>query len=251
MRTLFATILCLNTLTAQPKQQRRAPDSKTLQVEGSARTYLLTQPVQRSQAIPVVIVLHGAGGSGEKVARFTRLHTSPFIRTALVVYPDNLGQNNDIAFLKTLIEELLKTDKALDRTRIFAVGINNGGSFAMRLGCELNDKIAAVASVGGPFPKSLQQTCKPADPVPVLYFQSGVAGEETFEFWSKTNQCSGVPLIEDRSGETPAKIHIAKKCKEGSEVRWIRASTVSDGWQAETAKEIATFLSRFHRAPRF
>ena len=178
--------------------------------------------------------------------------TAPFIRSALVINPDDLGQNNDVAFLKALLEELLKTDRALDRTRIVAVGINTGGSVAMRLGCELNDKIAAVASVGGPLPKSLQQTCKPADPLPVLYFQAGDASEETFEFWSKTNQCSGAPLIEDRSGgETPAKIHIAKKCKEGSEVREIRAAAMNNGWQAETAKEIATFLSRFHRAPRF
>jgi poly(3-hydroxybutyrate) depolymerase len=265
MHCILAAILAFGLcLFAQPAN-RRAPEVRTLNVAGISRTYLLAQPVQRLQAIAVVLVFHASGGSGERAARMTRLHTAPYFRSALVVYPDGLEQGwnhaSDVAFVSQLIDDLLRSDKALDRTRIYAAGINNGGSFAMRLGCELNAKIAAIASIGGPLLNKHESTCKPVDPVPLVYFAaaggaadaSALTAEETFRFWRSANQCgTDPPAIEEKIGETAAKAAIARKCKEASEVRWVQAQgTLQQGWQSDTAKEAAAFLSRFRRTPRF
>jgi polyhydroxybutyrate depolymerase len=263
---LLVLLASVAVLQSQPRLQQARAATKTITVNGQARAYLVAEPAQRSLAIPIVIAFHGTGGSGERVARVTRLHTSPFIRTALVVYPEGLDQRwnhaDDVLFVKALIDELVKADKDLDRTRVFAMGIHSGGAFAMRLGCELNDKIAAVASIGGGLPAALQKSCKPTDPLPVLYFHGdNVPGDndatpilkpaETFVFWRAANGCKTDPVIEDRVGDTPAKVNISKNCREASEVRWIQAGVMKQGWQAETAKEIAVFFSRFRRTPRF
>ena len=61
----------------------------------------------------------------------------------------------DVDFIAKMIEELEST-YLIDRARICATGISNGGIMAARLACELSDKIAGVAIVAGSMPRSIQ-----------------------------------------------------------------------------------------------
>jgi polyhydroxybutyrate depolymerase len=56
---------------------------------------------------------------------------------------------------------------------VFATGLSNGGIMTYRVACELSDRIAAIAPVGGPlqFP-----ACNPTHPVAVMHFH-GTADE--------------------------------------------------------------------------
>ncbi len=60
------------------------------------------------------------------------------------------SRNNvdDVTFARTLIEEL-ELDYAIDRNRIYATGISNGGMFTYLLGSRLSDVLAAIAPVAG------------------------------------------------------------------------------------------------------
>lgn len=55
----------------------------------------------------------------------------------------------------------------VDPDRVFATGISNEAFLAHRLGCELADRIAAIAPVAG---GNLMLVCDPARPVSVLQF---------------------------------------------------------------------------------
>ena len=63
---------------------------------------------------------------------------------------------DDVAFLRGVLDDLAR-HALVDERRVFAAGLSNGGHMAMRLGCELGDRISAVAVVAGPrLPTSFQ-----------------------------------------------------------------------------------------------
>lgn len=55
---------------------------------------------------------------------------------------------DDLAFVNALLETLDYT-LCIDWNRVYAAGHSNGGMFAYRLGCEMADRLAAIASVSG------------------------------------------------------------------------------------------------------
>ena len=73
---------------------------------------------------------------------------------------------DDIGFVNAMLDEL-EAKLCIDKRRIFATGISNGGMLAYRLACELSERIAAIAPVAATLVTS---PCKPPRPVPVLAF---------------------------------------------------------------------------------
>jgi polyhydroxybutyrate depolymerase len=53
-----------------------------------------------------------------------------------------------LAYFRALLDDI-DGSVAIDRTRVFATGISNGGAMSHRLGCKLSDRIAGIAPVGG------------------------------------------------------------------------------------------------------
>ena len=47
-------------------------------------------------------------------------------------------------------------------------GVSNGAKMSLRLGCELTDRITAIAPVIGSMPESLVSGCAPTRPIPIL-----------------------------------------------------------------------------------
>ena len=104
----------------------------------------------------------------------------------VVAYPDGLyhrwndGRNDatsrssaervdDVLLISTLIDHL-KELYSIDTNRVFATGMSNGGMMTERLGCELSDKIAAIAAVAGSLPQALADAT-PARPFAAADFQ--------------------------------------------------------------------------------
>jgi len=126
--------------------------------------------------LPVVLLLHGAGGSGgaflddagwsAEAARSGFLAVAP---TGLPAKPElgadflnnprlwNSGQFppdrprsrvDDLAFLDALLDEVARR-WPVDPLRVYAAGHSNGGALAFRLAAERSERFAAVASVAG------------------------------------------------------------------------------------------------------
>lgn len=167
----------------------------TLTSGGLERSAELVIPPAYStaQKPPLVILLHGAGGSGaialEKDGWAKKANQEGF----LVVAPDGLptrvrqeanfrtnprvwnsGQLrpispramvNDVAFINQLLDEL-KTKAPYDEQRVYCVGHSNGGGMTFRLAAELSERFAAVGTVAG---QMVLDNPQPKKPVPMLY----------------------------------------------------------------------------------
>src|SRR5208282_2572641 len=166
-----------------------------LTVGQQGRTYLLHLPpvYDGKRLLPLVIVLHGGGGNAPGAVRMTGFSEKADKGGFVVVYPNGSGRlktrlltwnsgnccgyaldNNvdDVGFIRALIDELVKT-RSIDPKRVYATGMSNGGMMTYRLGCELSDKIAAIAPVAGALSV---ENCQPTNPVSVIIFH-GTADE--------------------------------------------------------------------------
>jgi polyhydroxybutyrate depolymerase len=160
--------------------------ARTITSGGRARKFLVHVPTgyDRTRQWPLAIVLHGGGGEGRKVAALTRFSELADEAGFIVVYPDavnghwNDGRGvrhfkaqregvDDVRFIATLIDRL-ERDLGVDPRRVWATGISNGAMMCHRLGCELSDRVSAIAPVAGSVPESLFSGCRPQLPVSVL-----------------------------------------------------------------------------------
>lgn len=160
---------------------------------GLTRTYLLHVPrgYSSNRSFPLVINFHGYSMSGALEARYSAMSALADRAGFVVVYPDgtpqrrplswlfprlgwNQGYNrdfpgDDVRFTNDLIA-LLSRQLCLDRQRVYAVGLSNGGGMADDLACVDAARIAAIATVAGAF-HPLPRGCHPARPLSVLAIQ--------------------------------------------------------------------------------
>lgn len=151
---------------------------------GQKREHLLYVPPSYDprKPAPLVISMHGAGGwpaQQMEVSNWNRLaDTNGFI----VVYPsgaEGAGPRiwhvdrgaelmRDVTYISKLIDELGKSYN-IDRQRIYADGLSNGGGMAFVLSCTLADRIAAVGMVAAA--QTLPWNwCAGRPPVPMIAF---------------------------------------------------------------------------------
>ncbi|MFI5287377.1 MAG: alpha/beta hydrolase family esterase [Candidatus Dormibacteria bacterium] len=163
--------------------------SKVLQVRQGAldRSARIYRAAKRARQPGLVILLHGAVGSGEEMARLTNFDAQVDRLGWIAVYPDahNPGPNggwdahaccaqsgvNDVDFVRQLIDATTRSD-AVDPSRVYVAGFSRGGMMAYRLGCELADRVAAIAVVAGNMSDRNGNIdavrCRPTAPVSLL-----------------------------------------------------------------------------------
>jgi polyhydroxybutyrate depolymerase len=122
----------------------------------------------RGERRPLLIFLHGLGGSGAEALRDPGLRALAERGRMVLVAPDgtldragrrfwNAGRAccnfdgkavDDLARLETLIDRWRQRPD-IDPARVYVVGFSNGGFMAHRLACWMDDRLAAVVSIGG------------------------------------------------------------------------------------------------------
>lgn len=145
-------------------------------VDGLERTYLLHVPADFKSPSPLVIMLHGGGGTARAASWETEWAAKAEKEGFLVVFPNALARDpgkpssfagnpqlwndgsnrfypgqkaaDDVAFIAALLDDL-SARFALDPGRVFVTGFSNGASMSFRLGAALPDRIAAIAPVAG------------------------------------------------------------------------------------------------------
>jgi len=163
-----------------------------LNVDGQLRTYLLNLPPNYGEGntFPLVVALHGTGGSAEQSERDYRLTSKSDMYNYVIVYPEgiprpgplkirtwNAGEccdyavaNNidDVEYIATLMDYLIKRYK-IDPNKVFVTGMSNGAMMAYRLACELPRRIKAIAPVSGTLMTKLPCASKS---MPILHIHS-------------------------------------------------------------------------------
>jgi polyhydroxybutyrate depolymerase len=164
-------------------------------IGGDRRNYLVHVPktYQRNIPVPLLMVLHGGGGSSTFASRVHGWQALSQREECLVVFPEAMPEDperpatfrenpriwndggtqtavakrnvDDVGYLNLVLDDVLG-NFAVDTRRIFATGFSNGGSMTFRVGVELSDRLAAIAPVAGHL---CIRDPRPARPLSMLY----------------------------------------------------------------------------------
>lgn len=261
---LFAS--CVDPADPVPVHQYRF--SGTLNVDGRTRTYVLQLPpgyYNTSEGVPLVIALHGTGGTGAQFEYDYRFSEKAAGAGFAVVYPDgiksdgflgirtwNAGgccdyameqQVDDVGFINTLLDRLTAGYR-FDSRRVYAAGMSNGGMMAYRLACELPHRITAIAAVSCSM--MVNGDCTPSRAVPVLHIHSvldnkipyyggtGIGGyyfppvDSVLSNWALKNGCTAAPQVLEDNGRY--RLTEWSSCADGTVVRCYLTQDGGHAW---------------------
>jgi len=147
-------------------------------VDQVQRSYTIHVPndYDGRQPLPVVIMLHGGGGTANAAIAETGWANKAEKEGFLAVFPEAMSRDpsqrssfvwnpqlwndgsdrfypdqkapDDVAFIDTLIDDLCSIFP-VDREQIFVTGFSNGASMCFQIGAKLSKRIAAIAPVAG------------------------------------------------------------------------------------------------------
>ena len=167
------------------------------------REFLLQVPVNAKARgpLPVLMLFHGGGGKAAGFARYSGFQALCNQAGFIGVYPQGVNKHwydaryrravppprgvDDPAFVHRLIDWVLRTQQA-DASRIYAMGMSNGGIFVQELGLLMADRLAAIASACAQLPAPLAGGFSPGAPLsimmmngtedPIVPYQGGEVG---------------------------------------------------------------------------
>jgi polyhydroxybutyrate depolymerase len=171
---------------APPADLNVSQAEHTLTVDGRERTFITQAPENPRGKLPVVFVFHGGGGRGDGLAArgFGEMVAT---ENFLAVYPTGWKNNwndgrqapriaaqvenvDDVKFVRAMVDDLEKRH-SIDRSRVFATGISNGGIFSHCLAAKAADLFAGIAPVVGGLAEPLADGFKPSHPISLLVIQ--------------------------------------------------------------------------------
>lgn len=163
--------------------------------------------------MPLVLLVHGYGGSAERFASLTKMPEQGAKRGFVVAVPDGIdgrwaldAHGADAEFLDRLVATV-EREFCIDRNRVHAVGNSLGSAFAILWSCARQDRIASIASATVEF----QLGCKRAISIesfhgtadPAVPYQDGAIGvslpgpvrgtEQNMGDWAALAGCDATP----------------------------------------------------------
>lgn len=123
--------------------------SKTVMVGGIERTYncYIPSTYDGAKSYPLFVDLHGGGSYGIGQMSNSRSDRLAEKEGFIVVAPDYLSDVNIVVDLVSAVIEDAALDYNIDKRRVYAIGISQGGNASAKLAYELTGKIAAFGIV--------------------------------------------------------------------------------------------------------
>lgn len=242
-----------------------------LRHDGLERDFIVHVPqtYRAERPVPLVLALHGGGGSMQVMARdrlyglIERSEASGWI----VAFPNGYSRlpggrfatwnagiccggardsgSDDVGFLRAVVADVQRR-LAIDPRRVFAAGMSNGGMMSYRLACEASDLFRAVASVAG---TDGTTDCRPGRPVPVFHIHakdddrvlfnggSGSASDTHADFVSVPATVDKWTRLDACTGPTQTVLQrpgvtceVRSGCAGGAEVRLCVTDTGGHAW---------------------
>ena len=220
-----------NTYADKPSEQKTV----NLTVDGNARSFIVYLPTGYNNAgkMPMIFAIHGGSGTPEGMINIANFKTIADRDKVILVYPAGIQNNwndgrpttpnqlgiNDVSFFYQMCDYMIN-NHSVDGTKIYATGISNGGFMSSRLGCELSNRIAAIAVDAATIEATtIAPNCNPGRPVPAIYIHGttdplvpftggqmtagGTAGGtvlshfQAIDKWVTINGCNSTPTITD------------------------------------------------------
>ena len=129
--------------------------SHIIEHDGLDRKFNLVLPSTLEPGAPLVVVMHGYGGSADYIQGYSGMSDVAEREGFAVVYPqgtrDQWNYNywevgyefhpqsvDDLGFIRAVVD-LVVADQGLNPDQVYATGMSNGGDMSYRLACEAAD----------------------------------------------------------------------------------------------------------------
>ena len=187
-----------------------AAGNQTIDVDGAQREYILKLPADYDANKPyrLIFAWHGLGGTAMQIASSSYGLGTRSANSAIFIAAQGLpgtGQQSglaawsntgdrDIAFTRKLLE-FAKSNYCIDVSRVFSIGMSNGGMMSNVVGCELGDSFRAIVAMSGGGPKPYAM--KPCVGQLAVWISHGNTdnnvpfsyGQMSRDQWTKANHC--------------------------------------------------------------
>jgi polyhydroxybutyrate depolymerase len=235
------------------------------------RLYTVQTPpgMSESGSYPLLILLHGAGGTGESMERSIRPHQVTDSAGFITVYPDGMEGTwtmgcqdctfaerlnaDDVPFLETLTTHLVDY-LPIDPTRVYILGHSQGGSLAYLYACTASLPVAGIAVTGSLALRDVIKECQLAEPLSLVVvhgtddpmaFYSGFGDEAPFtpvvgtvNFFVEEMNCQPQPIqteLPDSAGDfTSVTSFRFPGCDSGGGVLHYRVNGGGHSWPGDT-----------------
>jgi polyhydroxybutyrate depolymerase len=261
-----------------------ASQKRFIRHQGTSRYYLVYLPKSYNSAVPTPVVLnfHGGGGSAEGHQRTSQMNRKADSAGFIAVYPagtrrdaspvrllnrfwnigegpnghyysnsDPVSEIDDIGFVDKLLDDL-ESNFNVDKKRVYATGLSNGGILTHLLACKLSHRIAAIAPVAAPYWGYPDQCNKAKGLISVILFHGTsdvcapydggisqcssrkaidrifISARETADIWIAKNNCDGNAKINYQRGEVTCETHDA--CTDDSAVTFCTIDGGGHTW---------------------
>jgi polyhydroxybutyrate depolymerase len=237
---------------------------------GRERTYRLFVPTgyDSRTPLPLVLDLHGSGGTAERQAATSRFEELAARERVLVAtlqagaeanrwnVPVTSERPDDVRYVSDVIDDVAKR-ACLDERRVYATGFSGGARMSSLLACRLGNRIAAIAPMAGlRWPGRCEGRAVPvltfhglADPQNTYDGHVAARGGEWLESvpealagWAKHNGCDGDAVLDDPPG--PLSTLSYGGCD--ADVRLVRIDGLAHAWvrnEVDATVEMWRFFS--------
>jgi polyhydroxybutyrate depolymerase len=157
---------------------------------------------------------------------------------------------DDVAFLNQMLDQLA-IKYSVDIHRIYATGLGDGGIMALRVGCSMADRVAAIAPVDAALPKTM--ICLPSRPVPALFingtedpiipyeggnYKAGqfhvLSAEDSAKSWARFDRCEEKPaqdkILPLQKGGKETKTFTFNGCHDNAQVVLYAVKGAGNTW---------------------
>lgn len=199
-----------------------APTSerRTIQAAGMKRNYLVSLPAGATERerLPVIFVFHGYREDIETARRSSQLDRAD----AIVAYMAGVGNAwapapyakttgaQDLAFVDAVLAEL-SWQYSVDRARVFATGMSNGGGFAAYIGCQRPQEFTGVATVSAAFYERVSEGCSA---IPMKHIDFHGTNDTIISYEGGERHDSVYESTQDMLEETATRNHCAGRMEE-------------------------------------
>lgn len=228
-----------------------------IDINGDVRIYVVHIPasVTAETPAPLLMGFHGAGQSGPSFRSFIGIDSVADARGFITVFPSTYSIFNwavgsitsadtagidDMKFVREILDQVTR-DLNIDLERVFAMGLSNGAVFTHRLGCQMGNRFAGIASVAATMLENISNGCD-ANPAVAALFTHGtddsifrwegeseaggqvvlLSANDMVSRWASRNGCSPTPAVEaipDTAADgTSSERRLYGTCSSGAEV---------------------------------
>ena len=230
---------------------------------GLDRSYRLVIPPRLPKGrVPVVVVLHGGFGTAAGALQQGGWVAAAARGRFVVVAPEGTTRSwnagvccgppvrrgvDDVGFVLAVLDEV-ERDLPVDRDRVYATGISNGGMLAYRLACDASHRFAAIAPVSATL---VTDGCRPTEAVSLLHIHGLADGNVPFDGGLPTKSFQRNPPVYRPVRESLDVFVQADDCAADPRVR-TRGVVTTERWRGCTGRsavELVTITDGGHSWP--